>query len=89
MNGYGEKVLKSKYRVSDLGELQSHSRHENTLDAHNLYISQHTYINDKLVTYDMNECVTLSTPEASVKLAAAQDGDASLRGSNSLSTEAS
>ena len=70
-----KQLLKSKYQISDLGALHHILGMKITRDTHNLYISQHTYINDKLVTYNMNECVTISTPEAALKLAAAQDGD--------------
>ena len=63
-----KQLLKSKYQISDLGALHHILGMKITRDTHNLYISQHTYINDKLVTYNMNECVTISTPEAVLRL---------------------
>ena len=68
-------VLKSKYDVSDLGELNHILGMKITRSPGKVCMSQQLYINDKLALYDMNECTSVSVPEATVKLVPAAKDD--------------
>lgn len=62
-------LLKSKYDLSDLGELNHILGMRVRRDKYNnICIDQQVYVNDKLKQFDMIQCKTSSTPEASEKL---------------------
>ena len=61
-------LLKSKYEMSDLGEV-SHVLGMRVRKVNGgLFIDQQTYIDEKLKQFNMNECKTTSTPESLDKL---------------------